>query len=83
MSEFQDCIGGMHVIEGVYDADEEEPHNEQVIATLSGGMEITELEVRTPPDVLLYFKDLQNSLTMTSAKDIIEKYCEVDKVKDC
>ena len=73
----------MHVIEGVYDADEEEPHNEQVIATLSGGMEITELEVRTPPDVLLYFKDLQNSLTMTSAKDIIEKYCEVDKVEDC
>eukprot|EP00973_Karenia_brevis_P094052 12420486-Karenia_brevis.AAC.1 len=54
-SPYLDIIAGMHAVEACYDADEEAGDtNEQVQATIRGGIEVTELDWRTPSDVITY-----------------------------
>eukprot|EP00973_Karenia_brevis_P072137 10021092-Karenia_brevis.AAC.1 len=52
-SMYRDIAAGMHVIEAIYDADDEEgDKNEQVQATIEEGLEITDLDARSPDDII-------------------------------
>jgi len=71
-------LGGAHLIEAFYDAEEEDPENDNILATEAAGIEVTRLDRRTPADVQKFFKTTGNILNnLGSGNSFSETYLEI------
>eukprot|EP00969_Alexandrium_andersonii_P338757 14972193-Alexandrium_andersonii.AAC.1 len=61
-------IGGAHLIEAACDAWDEAPTNQNVKATIEGGVFVTEFDARAPHDILVWFKDELNSMNQFASR---------------
>jgi hypothetical protein len=78
-----DVIGGAHLIEATYDADESDPENEQVIATISGGVPgVTVVDHRLPTDAEDYMvRELNKTAHLTGQISFMDKYNMIDDIE--
>ena len=76
-------VGGAHLLEAIQDCWQEEyDSNEQVRASIDGGIKVTEIDYRSPPDIVKYFKEESNSLNGIASKtSFIETYNMMEDVE--
>ena len=74
-------LAGATTTEGFYDANQREPTNPNVMATLERGVDLVLIDNRSPSDVLIYIKDTSNSLLEVYNKtNIMESLNIVEKM---
>lgn len=74
-------LGGAHMIEAFYEAEDEDPKHDNIIATALAGIKVTRLDKRTPVDVQRYFKQIGNILNnLGSGNSFSETYLELPEM---
>ena len=71
-----------HFTEAVYDAEEQEPENQQVRMTIQSGIpNVTSLNRRTPADVCNYVKETNNAFQGGAGTNLLERLEDIDAIE--
>ena len=77
-----EVIGGAHLLEAMLACALKHPENQNVEASLRGGVKITRLDPRTPDDALRFFKELGNKFNRIGAPTTLnEVYDDVEEIQ--
>ena len=70
-------LAGAHAVDAIYELADHEADNEQVLATLRGGLKLTQLHPGTPTDVIEYFKNEANWLNSKAGLGLGRTFAEI------